>query len=182
MDIISSDNVGKFYRYVNNKLGNTKTVHPTKIGTSKNGLNDNPVEQANISLMITSVVCLQWITESHHIFKRVQIIKLSAILSFLQQTMFVRHYYRLNLAPLLVLPDGMPNVLLKKHAHYIYNPPCYIFDSSFKLHCLPSQWLQAFVTPVFKKGTTSDHANYKPISLTCTCRRVMERIIINPRY
>jgi len=26
IDIISSDNVSKFYRYVNNKLGNTKTV------------------------------------------------------------------------------------------------------------------------------------------------------------
>jgi len=74
-------------------------------------------------------------------------------------------------------PDGIPNVLLKKLPHSICNPLCYIFDSSFKSHCLPSQWLQAVVTPVFKKGTTSDPANYRPISLTCTCCRVMERII-----
>ena len=38
-------------------------------------------------------------------------------------------------------------------------------------------WLQAFVTPIFKKGATSDPSNYRPISLTCTCCRVMERII-----
>jgi len=59
MDIISSNNVGKFYRYVNNKLGNTKTVHPTKIGTTKNNLPDNPAEQANNIFKNISVVCLQ---------------------------------------------------------------------------------------------------------------------------
>jgi hypothetical protein len=37
--------------------------------------------------------------------------------------------------------------------------------------------VQAFVTPVFKKGATSDPNNYRPISLTCSCCRVMERII-----
>ena len=31
--------------------------------------------------------------------------------------------------------------------------------------------------PYFQKGATSDPANYRPISLTCTCCRVMERII-----
>ena len=41
------------------------------------------------------------------------------------------------------------------------------------------QWLQAFITPVLKKGVTSNPSrpNYRPISLTCTCCRVMERII-----
>jgi len=74
-------------------------------------------------------------------------------------------------------PDGLPNVLLKKLAYSVCTPLHYIFDSSFKSHQLPSQWLQAFVTPIHKKGTTSDPSNYRPISLTCTCCRVMERII-----
>jgi len=55
-------------------------------------------------------------------------------------------------------------------------PLCYILYSSFKSHCLPSQWL-SFCHPFSKKGTTSDPANYKPISLTCTCCRVIEHII-----
>ena len=33
------------------------------------------------------------------------------------------------------------------------------------------------VTPVFKKGATSSPSNYRPISLTCVCCRIMERII-----
>lgn len=74
-------------------------------------------------------------------------------------------------------PDGIPNILIKKLANFICVPLSYIFDSSFKSHCLPMQWLQAFITPVLKKGVTSNPSNYRPISLTCTCCRVMERII-----
>jgi len=74
-------------------------------------------------------------------------------------------------------PDRVHNVLLKKLAYSVCNPLCYIFDSSFKSHCLPSQWLQAYVIPVFQKGATSDPSDYRPISQTSTCCRVMERII-----
>nr|XP_047135244.1 uncharacterized protein LOC124812504 [Hydra vulgaris] len=58
-------------------------------------------------------------------------------------------------------PDGIPNILLKH------------FTSS----SLPKQWLQATVSPIFKKGSTSDANNYRPISLTCTSCRVMESIV-----
>ena len=34
-----------------------------------------------------------------------------------------------------------------------------------------------FLMPVFKNGTTCEANNYRPISLTSTCCRVMERII-----
>ena len=48
MDIISSNHVDKFYSYVNDKLGSTKTVHPTKIGNTNNNnnLTDSPTERA----------------------------------------------------------------------------------------------------------------------------------------
>ena len=35
------------------------------------------------------------------------------------------------------------------------------------------------VQPVFKKGCTNDPSNYRPISLTSTCCRAMERIVNN---
>ena len=74
-------------------------------------------------------------------------------------------------------PDGVPNVILKNLTSSISVPLSYIFNSSFSSHYLPSQWLQAYVTPVFKKGIATDPCNYRPISLTCTCCKVMERII-----
>ena len=48
---------------------------------------------------------------------------------------------------------------------------------SFKCHQLAKVWKHAFVTPVFKNGTTCEANNYRPIPLTSTCCRVMERII-----
>ncbi len=44
---------------------------------------------------------------------------------------------------------------------------------------LPSVWLCADVVPVFKKGSSSDVKNYRPISLTCIACKVMERIVRN---
>jgi len=175
MDIISSNNVGKFYRYVNNKLGSTKTVHPTKIGTTNNNLTDNPTEQANIFNDYFSSV----FTVDNGITPQVK--PRTDNNTFCDSVLFTADTVLKTLLSVKPStssgPDGIPNVLLKKLAFSICNPLCYIFDSSFKSHSLPSQWLQAFVTPIFKKGTTSDPSNYRPISLTCTSCRVMERII-----
>ena len=101
MDFLSSDNVGTFYRYVNKKLGNTKTVHPTKIGTSKNGLTDNPVEQANIFNDYFSSV----FTVNNGIKPQLQ--PRADNKTFCDSVLFTADdiretYYRLNLAPLLV--------------------------------------------------------------------------------
>jgi len=41
-------------------------------------------------------------------------------------------------------------------------------------YCLPETWKYAIVTPVHKKGPTSDPNNFRPISLTATCCRVMD--------
>lgn len=42
---------------------------------------------------------------------------------------------------------------------------------------LPSLWLQANVTPLYKKGSNTDPSNYRPVSLTSVVCKVMERII-----
>ena len=74
-------------------------------------------------------------------------------------------------------PDGFSNVLLKKLANALSEPLAFIFDASFRTHVLPAPWLHALVTPVFKKGITASPSNYRPISVTCVCCRVMERIV-----
>ena len=42
---------------------------------------------------------------------------------------------------------------------------------------LPSEWLKANVSPIFKKGGKSNPANYRPISLTCILCKIFEHII-----
>ena len=48
---------------------------------------------------------------------------------------------------------------------------------SLQEECLPSEWLKANVSPIFKKGDKSCPANYRPISLTCTLCKLLEHII-----
>ena len=178
MNIISSGNIGKFYRYVNNKLGNARTVHPVKI-RANDKLSSNPVEQANAFNNYFSSV----FTVDNGIIPQVQSRTNNNNDIFCDTVDFTVDNVRkalLHLKPSTSSgPDGVPNILLKQLAYSICNALCYIFNSSsFKSHCLPTQWLQAFATPIFKKVSTSDPANYRPIYLTCTCCRVIIIIII----
>jgi hypothetical protein len=42
---------------------------------------------------------------------------------------------------------------------------------------IPTAWKSAIVTPVFKKGLSSDPSNYRPISLTSSACKILESII-----
>ena len=50
-------------------------------------------------------------------------------------------------------------------------------DQSFHSGTIPDIWKTATITPVFKKGCSCVVSNYRPISLTCICCRIMESIM-----
>ena len=52
-----------------------------------------------------------------------------------------------------------------------------IFQASLSQTCVPEDWKQALVAPIFKKGDKSTPANYRPISLTSVCCKIMEHIM-----
>jgi len=54
-------------------------------------------------------------------------------------------------------------------------PLALVFGALFRESVLPCQWLEAIISPIFKKGLTSDPNNYRPISLTCIACCVMEK-------
>ena len=164
MDIISSSNVGRFYRYVNSRLGSNKTMHPIKVCTSNNKLTSDPIEQANVFNNYFASV----FTVDNGVLPTVPP-RTDKDIACDSVTFTIDNVRKALLALKSSTssgPDGLPNVLLKNLAYSVCNPLQYIFDSSFKAHQLPSQCLQAFVTPIFKKGVTSEPSNYRPISLT----------------
>jgi hypothetical protein len=74
-------------------------------------------------------------------------------------------------------PDSIPNRILKEIATEIDPFLTKFFNASLECGQLPKDWTQANVTPIFKKGSRHDPANYRPVSLTCVCCKILEHIV-----
>ena len=74
-------------------------------------------------------------------------------------------------------PDNLPAHFLKEVSLEIAAALTLIFQVSLDQGTLPVIWRQAIVVPVFKKGRCTDPCNYRPISLTCICTKILEHIV-----
>jgi len=75
-------------------------------------------------------------------------------------------------------PDNIPPFFLKKLAVVLAEPLSTIFNFSFTTGTIPAQWKHARVIPLYKgKGSKSDFANYRPISLTVDACKTMEGFV-----
>ncbi|MCP4486884.1 MAG: hypothetical protein GY820_06125 [Gammaproteobacteria bacterium] len=74
-------------------------------------------------------------------------------------------------------PDKIHGRILKNCATPISNALSLLFSKSYNSGHIPSEWKSALIVPVHKKGSKSDVANYRPISLTSIVVKVMERIV-----
>lgn len=74
-------------------------------------------------------------------------------------------------------PDEVSNYALKMAYEEIAPVLCHIFQQSIDTGNLPDDWRRANVAPIYKKGATTDPANYRPISLTSVCCKLLEHII-----
>ena len=52
-----------------------------------------------------------------------------------------------------------------------------VLNRTLQTGCVLEDWKQANVSAVFKKGQQYDPANYRPVSLTCLCCKMLEHII-----
>ena len=55
----------------------------------------------------------------------------------------------------------------------------FIFQQSYNYSVVPSDLSNALVTALFKKDNKSDPSNYRPISLSCICCKIMEHIVVS---
>lgn len=74
-------------------------------------------------------------------------------------------------------PDGIPNAFLRRYAEPISHILTEIFRLSLASAILPYDWLVARILATHKKGDRLRIENYRPISLTSTCCKLMEHIV-----
>nr|VZI23944.1 unnamed protein product [Spirometra erinaceieuropaei] len=73
--------------------------------------------------------------------------------------------------------DNIPAKFLKELANELSKPLAHIFRSSFELGRSPLEWKTANIFPIYKGGTRTNANNYRPVSLTCICCKIMEAIV-----
>jgi len=74
-------------------------------------------------------------------------------------------------------PDCIPSRVLKELSEELAVPFSILFNKSIHDGIIPSDWKEANVTGIFKKGTRSDPGNYRPVSLTCIACKILESIV-----
>lgn len=73
--------------------------------------------------------------------------------------------------------DNIPARILKECASSAAPILQKIYQKSISSGSLPQDWLNASVSPIFKKGDRSLPSNYRPVSLTCIACKQLEHII-----
>jgi len=66
-------------------------------------------------------------------------------------------------------PEGYSPFLLKQMVSALADPLSLLFSSFFSIGRIPSA--------IFKKGVSSNSANYRPVSLTSVFGKAMERVV-----
>ena len=74
-------------------------------------------------------------------------------------------------------PDNNSARFMKETAAELTPVLSLIFRASLQQSALPDDWKEAFVSLIFKIGDRSKPANYRTLSLTCICCKLIEHII-----
>ena len=175
--IIKANNLGAFYRYINNKLSHGNGITP--LFDTNGNLITSEIEKANLLndyfksvFTIDNGLLPEFSTrfppDSPKIFDDIKISPeiINRILLDLKSNSAAG-------------PDNIPSIFYKKSAAAISYPLSIMFRSFIDLHGIPSDWRSAIITPKFKKGQPSLVSNYRPIALTCACCKILEKIIAN---
>lgn len=177
LKLIDSGNLGSFYKYINNRTVARSGVAPLVSSEGELVYDDcGKAELLNAYFGSVFTDDDNLISCTSNVFSEANVEKnkLSDIDFGIDQVLRILSKLKSKKSR---GPDGLSAEFLRNVSTSIAYPLTFIFNQSFCNARLPQIWKQAHVTPVFKKGASSDPNNYRPISLTCICCKIMETII-----
>ena len=74
-------------------------------------------------------------------------------------------------------PDGIFPRVIKECKDIVADPLVQVFRNSIDAGIVPTQWREANVVPIFKKGNRALTSNYRPVSLTSVIGKLLESIM-----
>ena len=74
-------------------------------------------------------------------------------------------------------PDGIHSRVVVETQEKLVRLLTIIVNKSLREGVVPDSWKEAEVVPIFKKGKRDDPGNYRPVSLTSICGKIMEKIV-----
>jgi len=172
--IIDSGSHSNFYRYVNTKLSCSSGVGCL---LDRNGLPiTHDISKANLLNEYFASVCTN---DDGNLPPFSRQVPSSASLDNIHfDTATVLKVIRKIKPKFSQGPDGIPPFIIKNLGISIAYPLARFFESFMSVGKVPTEWKSAIVTPIFKKGLSSDCSNYRPVSLCCAIQKIMERIIV----
>ena len=170
--IPSSNDLGKFYRYINSKLSCKSGIAP--LTNANGGYAFDNLSKANLLNEYFGSVGVQ----DNGVISNIQPADTTDTLSDIIFTPDRLYNIMRKLKNSLASgPDGFPPMFFRHLATSLSNPLCILFQYIFSCETVPSIWRHAYVTPVFKKGKSSLVQNYRPISLTSVVCKIFESSI-----
>jgi ribonuclease P/MRP protein subunit RPP40 len=175
--VIDSKNTGAFYKYVNGKTSTQGNINMliddngtiisdddkkaellnNYFGSIVNGVTTNATHSSIISRQVSSHIMIDFIS-----FTPTKLIAAAKRIKAKKTTD----------------PDGYSNILLKQVMPSLAYPLSLMYSSLLSISQVPTAWKRAIITPIHKKGPTSNPANYRPISITSVFCKLMERIMV----
>ena len=169
--IISSSNTATLFKYINSKLGPGKRL---------DSIINNNVELITDPLAIAEAFNYYFASVYTHDngnlppFAPVTVSELKTCLFGPSAVFNILQHLKSSFSYGL---DCIPNTMLKNMATHFSWPLAKLFERSMTFIFVPSVWKVANIVPILKKGNPLKVNNYRPIFLTSTISKVVERII-----
>ena len=175
--VIGNNNVGAFYRHVNRKMSHKSSVGALTRPDGEMALSD--LEKAEVLNNYFSTVCTHDDGKNPQFASRISAGDDGISTVMFDEARLLSAVRRIKTkCQTSCGPDGYPIMLLKNTMHVLARPLSQMYSSFISVGKMPTAWKTAHVTPIYKKGPSSDPANYRPISQTSVYCKLMERIIV----